>query len=203
MFKVINYGLDVMINRDNFESSQNPIPLYVASTEGIYRIVNSDEIWKKVQKVKAPWHCITVLGLIALIVVIAANFLFFLIAAIFAPSLSGELANSPLGKVDLALFLISLFTAIIFGVIEYVRVSCVFRSERLIGELVAPWNEIAYIEYANVKIQKTRRYRYIEKADWIIYLINGQVISIPNVSDPDEIVSLIKNRFWPDLEIRK
>ena len=197
MFKIVNYKDSVAINLDDFEDSEKPIPLYVASNDGIYKIVNYEEIWKKVKKVAKPWPYIMGFSMITFIAVIILIFILFIVS-LLAPSLTN---SQFLTMIISVLFIGSLTTALISYLLDRLIVSIVLRSSKLIGELIAPWNEILGIYYANVKT--TRYYRSgvaIIKADWKI-LCNNKVVTIPNVSYPRDVANSIKKKFRVNLEI--
>ena len=179
--KVISYKDDVLINLDGLTFSKKPIPLYAASVEGIYRVVNSEEIWKKVQEDKAhsryvikllyiPTTLITLIAIIALLFVHSKILLYYLLIFILT-------------------IVASFYT---FYIVKDSTSSNALKSNELIGELVVPWNEISSIKGLHL-----RSVGPSIAVDWEIHTRSGEVITIPNVRDPNVICYKIRKKFWP------
>ena len=83
-----------------------------------------------------------------------------------------------------------------FGIM-YLSRSRALKSNELIGELVAPWNEISSIEYVNIR-KKGIDEDAVIIADWEIHTRSGEIITIPNVKYSIAICNEIRKKFWPN-----
>ncbi|BDC18748.1 hypothetical protein [Acidianus sp. HS-5] len=192
MLKTINYNDGIVINFDDFTNSKRPIPLYVASDEGIYRVVNSVEVWKDVKKAARPWFYAMVFSFVIILIIII------IVLTAFSSNSVFYRVHYPLfGHILLALLLIMIATELFLSTMALGARSRVLKSSNLIGELIVPWNEICYIEY-----HETWKYEYEYDTlvvDWIIHTRSGDVITIQRVKSPDVIYNKILHKFYPNL----
>ena len=163
----------VIINLDNFIFSKSPVPLYVASYEGIYKITNSDELWKKIDKIiRAFTPSLWSLDIMIISGIVLA------IVEVFTP-IGKLLSHTTFNQLFLTLFVIILVATIVLAIIIILNKRIV-ESTTLVGELIAPWDEILFIE-------AKKRDKNSETEDWYIHTLSNNVIVIQKIKNPAKL----------------